>query len=356
MVRVDRRRWLRRWLAPLLLAVAPAITSGCLDFDEEEVHVAYDAEHDRLDAQLVYRGLYSASMAPHRWLRYSAQPEDCVGTEKQLDQLLSGRPIFALFYAESMSDLVELRESEDPQVAALAKLVAVDRGELFKSEDGRICAWQHLRVRNVTHALELWDDTWRTSLADASHAKESRTNLGCDDPESIKLWSEAIAKPQRWLERCGAELLFHVPASGKAARTLAARIEAAPTIESLVEAAARKEAAYADDDDATDTAVVHPAEADTSGVRRRADLNLSNANWFFASLHTLGITVRPRAGGADLVLWDATRGTQTIAVKRPSSMDKHYDLAPYLEKRKVTLRTDVDEEVLQQSFAAFRSR
>ena len=43
----------------LFAAVIPLLPS-CLEFDEQEIHLRYDAEKDRLDALLIYRGLYDS--------------------------------------------------------------------------------------------------------------------------------------------------------------------------------------------------------------------------------------------------------------------------------------------------------
>jgi hypothetical protein len=341
---------------PILIA-ALALLAGCLDFDEQEIRVVYDAGRDRIDAQLVYRGLFSASKMPRRWFRYSSEPEDREGTDEQLDQLLAGRPIFALFDAETPFDLVRLRESAEAPVAALSKLTTVDRGGFFESADGRLCAWQHLRIRNVARVLEIYNRELRAVLADPKESSALRASLGCDDPASVKLWSDATSNSRPWLERSGTELLFHLPASETASRALAIRIETAPTFDSLYEAASRRkdDEEEGDYDAAKPSEPERPAHLDDSVVRRDSELRGSRKDWFAATLHTYGVTVRAREDGADLVLWDSSHDTRVVRVTRRRPKEKHYDLAPYLEKRKVSPRTDVTDATLAQAFAEFRA-
>src|SRR5262249_26623532 len=167
-------RTMRRRLAAAALATL-AVLAGCVDFDEQELRVAYDAKRDQLDAQLIYRGLYSAGNTEWVWMGDPPEEEEDVkGTELQLDQLLSGRPLFWLLTDMAGFDLATLRESDDPQVAALADLVTVDLGAPFRAGDGRLCAWQHLRVRDVHRALELYDARFRSELADTKAAAQVR--------------------------------------------------------------------------------------------------------------------------------------------------------------------------------------
>lgn len=336
---------------PTLLA-AFLLLAGCLDFDEQEIRVAYDAERDRIDAQLVYHGLYSASMGQHRWFKGSQQAEDVHGTDEQLGELLDGHPIFALFCDLEIYYLNELRASDDPRAAALAKLTTVDRGEFFRDGDGRLCGWQHLRIRDVTRALEICDEWWRARVADPKAASALRALLGCQDPESVKLWDEARATARRWFERRDAELLLHIPSSTTAARALALRFEQAPSLDSIYAAAARD----GDDTADSDGAIIPSADAGKAVVRRQETPRRAEGDWLVAKLHAFGVTVRARDGGADLVLWEATRPTQRLAVKQPTANEQHYDLAPYLAQRKVEPRTDVTDATLAQAFAEFRAQ
>jgi hypothetical protein len=306
---------------PVLIA-ALALLSGCIDFDEQEIRVAYDAEHDRIDAQLVYRGLHSSATQPFVLFGTAPEVEDAENTEKQLDQLLAEQPLFALLDPIATFDLAELRDSKEPLTSELAKLTAADRGDFFTAADGRLCGWQHLRVRDVTRALAIRNEQWRKQVADAEHGNEMRTCFGCEDDLSGALWKSALEKPEPWYERRGAELLFHVPASEPAARRLAERFERAPSLAAILEQESRSE---------------------------------PEAEKFAALLHAFGVTVRLREGGADLVLWDAASSVRTVDFKKPKSDGKRHDLAPHLAKRKVVPRADVTDATLAAAFAEFRA-
>src|SRR5258706_435888 len=134
-------RALRRVVSAVGLAML-VLLPGCLDFDEQEIRVAYDAGRDRIDAQLVYVGLHSSGKL--EWTLFGTPPEekeDVEGTERQLDQLLAGRPLVAPFDAVYVTDLVELRRSDDAWQASLAEAITVDQGAPFKDAAGRLCGW-----------------------------------------------------------------------------------------------------------------------------------------------------------------------------------------------------------------------
>ena len=60
------RRALRGLFASGALATLASLT-GCLEFDEQELVVAYDGARDQLDVQVVYRGLHSDAKSSWSW-------------------------------------------------------------------------------------------------------------------------------------------------------------------------------------------------------------------------------------------------------------------------------------------------
>jgi hypothetical protein len=310
---------------PLLLSASLLAfpLPGCLEFEQQEVRVVVDAERDRVDLMLVYRGLCSGP--PHFSWRGG---EDVKGTEETLDELQAGRQIGALLAPMMFFDLTELAASEDPLYAAFASRVAIDHGEPFRTEDGRLCAWQLVHVGSLTEVLRMADLFLARSIAKESDARDFRQGLGCDDAESRERIRVALEKGEPWFGVVGSTLAMHVPASETAARSLARRIAEAPS---------------------------SAGGAAGTEVDRRALEGMSDAEELAVGLRAIGVRAVVTARGIDLLLGDPDAAMQRIDVRTPSKSER-FDLAPRLEARRIRIRDDVTEATLAAEFASFRDR
>jgi len=353
----------KRRHAPLALPLLVAL-AGCLDFDEQDLSVAYDAKRDTLCVQLVYRGLCSGIIRGG-WA--SSDTEDVEGTRRQLEEISTGKPIFALLWDMLPFDLSELRESDDPPVAALAQRILVQHGDFFRAEDGRLCGWQHLRILNVAESLaaadvlihrELEQELKRPLLRKQEKPVAIAKALGCDDAESMALWRLAIAAKAPWFEESGSRILCHVPASASAAQALATRVANAPTLDVLLARLAKTKSASGSD--ATSAASTASTASTASAPPRREAIDVEGARigsetgLCAALLHAFAVTVEPHEHFADLVLFDAERPLQSVRVSSPEPT-KNPDLAPHLQKRRLPIRNDVTDATLAQLFAEFRA-
>lgn len=121
------------WL-PLLLLTA------CLEFEQQELHLRYDADQDRMDVLFVYRGLYAAESNPMP-VRDGRSPID-----KALSDLEKVREHGAFAFKSPMNfrvDPVEEAESE-----WVSRHIDVEYGGLFTDPKGRLCGYQFVRIRD----------------------------------------------------------------------------------------------------------------------------------------------------------------------------------------------------------------
>ena len=121
------------WL-PLLLLTA------CLEFEQQELHLRYDAEADRMDVLFVYRGLYAAESNPMP-VRDGRSPID-----KALSDLEKVREHGAFAFKSPMNFRVDpVEEAEKDWVS---KHIDVEYGGLFTDPKGRLCGYQFVRIRD----------------------------------------------------------------------------------------------------------------------------------------------------------------------------------------------------------------
>ena len=121
------------WL-PLLLLTA------CLEFEQQELHLRYDAAADRMDVLFVYRGLYAAESNPMP-IRDGRSP-----TDKALSDLEKVREHGAFAFKSPMNFRVDpVEEAEKDWVS---KHIDVEYGGLFTDPKGRLCGYQFVRIRD----------------------------------------------------------------------------------------------------------------------------------------------------------------------------------------------------------------
>lgn len=123
------------WLLLFLL-------SSCLEFDAQEITFRYDPEHDRIDALVVYRGLYAEG-------GYGSDKP----MEKALAQLDAARTdgVFA-FWCHWPFKVDPVHDS-GPGTALLPHY-QVESGGLFTDEKGVLCGYQFVRIQQAKAFLQ----------------------------------------------------------------------------------------------------------------------------------------------------------------------------------------------------------
>ncbi len=301
-----------------------AALSSCLEFDGQDVTWVFDAERDRLDVQLVDRGFYVGEESQ----LFGPPKPGFDSTDEMLGRLLGGERIVALLqswpFAFPLDDITKEGLETDAEgkpkdliAATLASHITVRRGDFFRDAKGRVCAWQHVRVKGLAECLAMGDALLRREFADEKCTADFRKWFGLEDEESLVRWQAAMKEKRRWLSHRGSALEFHVPASDEAARRFLERLEAA----------GRKRA----DDGAKPTDFEEFAE----GARR------------------VGLQVSVDAEGLLFSIGDPEKSQHELNYSPPND-EPHHDVTPLLEKRNVVIRTDVTDETLKQLFAEFR--
>ena len=137
------------WLLPLVLA-------SCLEFEQQELHLRYDADQDRMDVLLVYRGLYAAKSNP-------MQVQDGKSLiDEAFSDLEKAREHGAFAFQSPMNFRVDpVEEAEEDWVR---RHIDVEHGGLFTDPKGRLCGYQFVRVRDFRAFLPKFDEAQRMLL------------------------------------------------------------------------------------------------------------------------------------------------------------------------------------------------
>jgi len=129
---------MRRIVSLPLFLILSAL-GGCLEFDAQQITMRYDVQRDRIDALIVYRGLF----AENNTVSSSANPVGVAlaDLQKVLDR---GQAFFWCNWPLAI-DLVE----SDAATAELAMHVEVEHGGLYTDPMGVLNGYQFLRVVRV---------------------------------------------------------------------------------------------------------------------------------------------------------------------------------------------------------------
>lgn len=331
--------------ALLLAVVLPVLLlAACVEWEEQEVRITYDPVKERLDAQLVYRGLYSGA----KWDKDQPPIENVDGTAKQLASLKAGKQLFALFDPITHFDLDGFVADDDPRVSQLARWIRVDHGDFFRDASGRLCGWQQLHVDHFPEFIALANVLIREGFRNELR-KEKRDDLlvqlGLDDEESRAKQAAAVAAPFAWLALRGTTVAFRIPAGEAAVARLRARWERTPSWNDHL--AARRRA----------SAAASPPEGDAITALREEELReLSDEEELLATLKELGATLVATRFGAEVQLDLAGRLEQPIRVDRDFDAAGRFDLVPRLRAAGFEVRDGVDEATLAREFAWFRAK
>ena len=139
-------------LAASLMVLLLTLT-GCLEFDAQEITLRFDADADRIDIHIVYRGLHAEGG--------NGKTEDPV--QKAVQDLADARRNGTVALWQNWPLRFHLTEEQPPAVRALLDHLDIENGTLFTDAQGVLCADQFVRIRSasaflkqVNTLLELW--------------------------------------------------------------------------------------------------------------------------------------------------------------------------------------------------------
>lgn len=127
--------------------------AGCLEFDAQDITIHYDEAADRIDIQVVYRGLYAEGSDDN--------PDDTIG--KAVKDLAAARDNGEVAFWCNWPFSFDLASEHPAPVKAMLAHIDVESGALFTDPQGVLCGQQFVRIREakafvqkLNTLLELW--------------------------------------------------------------------------------------------------------------------------------------------------------------------------------------------------------
>jgi hypothetical protein len=159
---------------PLLLLIALALCTGCLDFTRETVTYRYDAKADTLRIFLVYHGIFGADGGADLSEREQSQLAEVLTGDRAFfftNWILEYNRATIKKELERLNDPDEIAGKPAAIIAKQKKLydlllahVRVDNGPFFYDADRRLCGAQRLTVQKISVLLRAANELIREEL------------------------------------------------------------------------------------------------------------------------------------------------------------------------------------------------
>lgn len=190
------------------LMVGGACGSSCVNFDGQTVRMHIDESKDRIDALFLYRGLHSSAADTSQAL-------------EQLEEVRDGARWFAFLsnwpFMIHVDNIVE--HERDPTYPAsnlgldlVDESVEVRNGELWVDGEGRLNAYQLVRLRNLSAVVAAANAAMLEALR-RPEGLEEFVSERLDDPETVALLRAAIDRGDAFIGIDGQAVTYTLPAS-----------------------------------------------------------------------------------------------------------------------------------------------
>jgi hypothetical protein len=329
-----------------LLAVCLALLlplAGCLEFDAQEVTLRYDVAADRIDALIVYRGLFAEGGGGS-----SQTPLD-----KALKDLDEARQTGEFVFWNNWPLSVDLTRKRPAPVMALMQHVDVENGALFTDPRGVLCAWQFVRIRDAKSFLQkvntLFELTLQVALTGPLDGSGPDHRADDDTREFVR---EFLRSGEKLLVLEPGRIEVRLPCSDRDHRWLKSQLEdhfldnMPREIVRGTGVAARRAAGGEVTDTTIADAVVH-----IQGDHLRGDVQRAPSFRFFWD-NDLSIVREQELTRIGL----GVAGADQIRVQKASEGLYHELLLKTLRERGETIEAGLPDQELARRFEQFRSR
>lgn len=192
----------------MFLALLLLPSAGCLDFEKQTVVVGFPGGRDEVRILLIYHGFRVGGN----------KAQDLESAKEELTKLTTGEQDFYLASPLLHLSLAPGKDEKDDQKRVrelLAKHVAVRKCSLFTDQDGKLCGYQVLTVRDaqklVTEGNALLSDSFG-QWAKEQLANEKKRNKDWDK-ETLELVVKASNDKYSWVRLEPGRLSFSMPGS-----------------------------------------------------------------------------------------------------------------------------------------------
>jgi hypothetical protein len=329
---------MKKTLAALLFVLF-ALT-GCLEFDAQDVTIRYDEAKDRIDIELVYRGLYA-----------EGGNDDPLG--KAVKDLAAARDRGEVAFWCNWPFSFDLTRDYAAPVKAMLAHVDVENGSLFTDPQGVLCGQQFVRIRDAKAFVQklntLLDLFVQQQLLGGTNGHGGKHMWDADTKDLVREFGRAgekllVVEPGR--------LEVRLPMSAKDHAWLRTQIEAhfldnmpREVVRSLGVAARRAGGGDVVDTSVADSSVTVPGEQLRNELRR-------SASYRFFWDNELTLLREPELSRLSF----GVRGEKELRIVKSTDGLYHPLLLNKLRETGETIEDGLPDQELARRFEAFGKR
>jgi hypothetical protein len=182
------------------------LLAGCLEIDGQDITIRFDPEADRIDIEIVYRGLFAEGG--------SGSDKDPLA--KAVRDLAEAKQTGEFVFWCNWPLSVDLTREFPAPIAAVVAHLDVENGGLFTDPHGVLCAQQFVRIRDAiafVKKLNLAFEVFaQTQLANGTHGFGGNHMWDADTKELVQ---EFLRSGEKLLVLEGGRLELRLPVSAK---------------------------------------------------------------------------------------------------------------------------------------------
>ena len=312
--------------------------TGCLEFDAQEITVVHDAEENRLDMLLVYRGLHSSSADLEAAIKHLEK-----GRDEGMFSFWSNFPL-------------KIEPTKGPGAPLAARFLRIEPGNLFTDMNGQLCGFQMLRVIDVQEFLKTVNTMFVLFIRGKVLPKDSDLDHEFDG-ETRELFSEFLRAGNKIVALQGSAIMVSLPCSDADHRFLkmaamrgltegfAFDLRQRAELHKRLAAAAEEGDYFADSHDVPWDAVEFSARTVESGLEHSPHLR------FFAENE---VSIQRREGLTVVTI--GIPGAVVNKVVKASSGGAPANLEEPLKAQGIAIEYMVPDQEIERRFNSFRER
>ncbi|MDO8348703.1 MAG: hypothetical protein Q7T30_00585 [Planctomycetota bacterium] len=318
------------------------LLTGCLEFDAQEITFRYDQKLDRIDALVVYRGLFVESGSGS-----SDKPN-----EKALADLDEAMKHGEFFFWCNWPFHVDPTVDAGPGKALLPHM-EVETGGLFTDPKGILCGYQFVRIQQAASFLKkvntMLEVGVQAALVGAFNGRGEIHKFDDDTREAVR---EFLRSGEKMLAIEAGRIELRMPCSANDERYLKQQLEAL-LLENMPREMVRRagvEEARAKGGDVTETSIQNAAVS-LPGESLRDSIRMAGSFRFFWDND---FTLDHRDDVTTIAL--GRRGGEELKVSKASDGFYHPAFLEKLRERGDKIEDGLPDQELARRFVAFRGR
>jgi hypothetical protein len=175
---------------PLITIILLLALPSCLDFDGQDIHIRIDTDKDKIEAIVIYRGLF-ANKHPDAPLKdYDGRDP----VNRAINQLKHAQEKGLMAFWRNWPLAIDLTENYEANKDVTSH-IDLEYGGLFTDPTGTLCGYQLVRINNATAFIQKLNLIWQAEFLNYNHPITSAIKTGTSKRTKAKRFGKRESRP-----------------------------------------------------------------------------------------------------------------------------------------------------------------